>query len=271
MTIGYWSEVPGKGAVTFNMIATALSMSAKCKERLILMQGKYDYNRIDYAFTPFMEDNMMREDYDYYNYGGMDNIINRLEHHVLSTGDIEKELIRVDDSNVYYLPATRQRIRELFDRRFMKVSGQYIRILNKFDEDTVILIELESGPENIAEDVLKALDVLVINISQGNNPVGRIGDNRAIMENSVFIVGRYDEASQFNVRNIYRKYHIDAERIGVVPYNIQLKDAMTLGKSREFFERNEGIGKENDNYIFMKYLDNTTDMIIKRCGLGVYG
>ena len=270
MTIGYWSEIPGKGASTFNMIAMALSMVQKCQKRVVLMQGKFDHQRVDYAFTPFMEENMMREDYGYYHYGGMDNVLNRLENHRLSRTELEKEFVRVGDSTVYYLPATRQRVKELFDRRFLKVEREYLRVLKEFDRDTVIFVELDSGPCHVTEENLKELDGLVINIPQEQQAVGSIKERRAVMENALFMIGMYDDASRFSVGNIYRRYHIDRESIGVVPYCVPFKDAVMLGRSREFFLKKPHSEKEKMASPFWRYLDSTTDRFMKRWKIDIY-
>lgn len=264
MTIGYWSEKSGMG-VTYNMIATALSMSALSDRRFILMQGKHDNNRVDYAFTPYMEENMMKEDFGYYDYCGIDTIINKLENNILNIDDIMREIVRVKNSNLYYLPATRMNNKHVFDRRFLRVSEGYIERLRALRDGTVVLLELNSGLENISGNILNCIDLLVINIVQENNALGRIRDNMAVMEKSLFIVGKYDDKSEFNIRNIYRRYHIDETAIGAVPYNVKFKDSVCLGRCREFFERNTRVRRENENYTFMKYLGSTAEMIMKRC------
>lgn len=297
MIIGYWSEAAGKGATTCNMLATALSMAVRCNKRMVLIQGKYDVNRIDNAFIPFMAENVMREDYGYYQYGGMDYLLRQAQQRRLHAGDIEQELVQVGGSNVFYLPAARQREGTLFDRQFKKIADAFLDTLTEFDKDTVILVELGNGLETITSHLLEVMQVLVINIAQEYHAIRQLGDNRALMEQSLFIVGRYDEASRMNVRNIYRRHHIDAQRIGVVPYHTGFKDAVSMGKSFRFFEKNSGLrarkncvwdsvktpvsapernrvpkaGKNYDTILFMKYVGKTAQMIMERCEIDIYG
>ena len=82
MIIGFWSEKPGKGSVTYNLLASGLAISERCKSDVVLIQGKVDYNRLEYAFMPYAEENILKEDYGYYSYGGMDVILNKLENQV---------------------------------------------------------------------------------------------------------------------------------------------------------------------------------------------
>lgn len=263
MIIGFWSEKPGKGSVTYNMLASGLSISSKCRNNVILMQGKADYNRIDYAFVPYSEYNLMREDNGNYNAGGVDLILNKLENHVYSNRELQKEIVRVRDSNLYYLPSSRISCHELFDKRFSKVYETYLENMRSMKE--LIMLELSNGFRYVTKEVLVSLDLLIINISQDNKALEEIKNNRALMEKSLFIIGRYDDSSEFNMRNIGRRYGIDESALGAVPYSVRFKDAVCMGKSKEFFERHIHADRNDDEYIFMKYLNNTSEMILKRC------
>lgn len=273
MIIGFWSELPEKGSVTYNMIASAVSISYQCDRRIILIQGKYDENRIDYAFTPYMEENMIREEYGYYSYGGIDSMINKFENNRFDEHDLEKELVRIQNSNLYYLPSTRKKEKGLFDRKFRRISSQMLRTFQKFCGDRLLFIDLGSGWEDFDGDLLTYLDLLVVNIPQENIALRGIRENTGLMERAVFIIGRYDDRSEFNVRNIYRKYRIDQRAIGVVPYNIQYRDAVVMGKTKDFFDRNRfpffSRGYD-ENKLFMKQLDCTVGMILERCQFGGY-
>ena len=263
MIIGFWSEKPGKGSVTYNLLASGLAISERCKSDVVLIQGKVDYNRLEYAFMPYAEENILKEDYGYYSYGGMDVILNKLENQVYSDRELLNEIVRVHNSNLYYLPTSRSGCQDVFHKRLSKVYDRYIESLHNMK--AVVLMEFTNGFEYVTKEMLDGLDLLVINISQDNKALEEIKNYRSLMEKAVFVIGRYDDSSEFNIRNISRHYGIDYHAIGAVPYNIRFKDAVCMGKSKEFYERNKSASKNDDSYAFMKHLSATSDMIIKRC------
>ena len=263
LIIGFWSEKSGKGAVTYNMIATGLCMAMNYKKDIILIQAKYDYNRLDYAFIPFSDSNMMKEDYGYYNYGGIDSVLSRMENGIYTNRYFNNEIIRVKNSNLYFLPSTRKGGSELFNTRLYKILEKYIDELKKID--AIILIELCNGFEYVSKELLNSLDLLVVNISQDNKAIEDIRNNNMIMEKSVFVIGRYDDCSEFNLKNISRRYGIEEQYIGVIPYNVKFKDSVCQGRCKEFFDRHFNTWKEDDNCIFIKCVRSVVDIIKKRC------
>lgn len=261
MIIGFWSEQPGNGSVTYNMLASGISMSMNYKKNVILMQAKTDYNRLDYAFVPYLGESVFKEDYGYYNFGGIDSVLNRMENGVYNSSILYDEIVRVNNSNLYYLPSTRIG-GELFDSRVSRTLLNYLEKMKQTED--IILVELCSGFEHISKELLNSFDVLTINISQDNKALEDIRNNNMIMEKSIFIIGRYDDCSQFNLRNISRKYGIYQENMGVIPYNIRFKDSVCQGKCMEFFERHFNVGKEDDEYMFMRCVKNTVEIIMKK-------
>ena len=265
MIIGFWSEKPGKGAVTYNMIATGIGMSMMYSKEIILMQAKSDYNRLDYAFIPFSDSKMIKEDYGYYNYGGIDSVLSRMENGIYTNNYLSNEVIRVRNSNLYFLPSTRKGSSELFSSRMYSMLYKYMDDLKMLDVN--ILVELSNGFEYVSKDLLRSLDLLVVNISQDNKAIEEIRDNNSIMEKSVFLIGRYDDSSEFNLRNIGRRFGIEEQFIGTIPYNIKFKDSICQGKCKEYFERHFDNGKEDENYFFMKSVKEFIDIIKKRCAI----
>lgn len=263
MIIGFWSENPGKGSVTYNMLASGLFISSKYRNKVILMQGKADYNKIDYAFVPYSEESAMKECSGYYNYGGIDLILDKLENNEYSNRELRNEIVRVRNSNLYYLPSSRISSQDVFNKRFSRVYDRYIENMRSMEE--LIMLELSNGFEYVSKNVLERLDLLVINISQDNKALEGIRDSRSLMEKSFFIIGRYDDSSEFNIRNIGRRYGIDESALGAIPYSVRFKDAVCMGKSKEFFERHINANRNDEAYVFMRYLKNTSEMIMKKC------
>lgn len=266
LIIGFWSEEPGKGSSTYNMIASGISLSAKCKERVILMQGKKDYNRIEYAFTPYESSGILKEDYGYYNYGGVDSLINKVENGIINDSEFSKELVQIRKSNLYYLPSSRSENEDNFRKRFMDNYDKLSTFLAKTKD--IVMLELNSGLEYLTDNVINQLDLLVINIPQNTKAIKMVNSNNKIMDKAVFIIGCYDMDSEYSINNIRRMYGIDEKRIYAVPYNVRFKDAICGGRSLEFYERHSTRERNDSEFEFMKNLDMLSEMIMKRCKVG---
>lgn len=267
MIIGYWSEKPGKGSTTYNMIASAIAMSMECDKNIIVAQAKCDYNKVDYAFVPYVNDGLIKEDYGYYNYSGMDALLNKLENDFKKENLIKNETVRVGDSNLFYIPSTRTSLigrGGVFEQRFSGVISKFIDEMKELDE--IVFVELSNGFEFVTGDILNNLDILVINISQDNKALENIRDNHLLIEKSCFIVGKYDDFSEFSVKDICRKYKIPEQRIGLIPYNVRFKDSFSNGKCKMYFDRNFNCEKGEEEYYFIKNARNVAKMLMLKEG-----
>lgn len=265
MIIGFWSEQAGRGYSTYNMLATAISLSSKIRNNVALMQGKRDYNRIEYAFVPYEENDILKEDYGYYNYKGMDTVINKMEAGILDEANYMNELIRIQKSNLYYLRSGISVDTDGVYGRFSKIFDNYMRFLKV--SNIVNFIELSSGFEEINEERLKVFDALVVNISQDGKGLKKILANEWIKDNAFFVVGCYDSDSEYNLNNLQRKYSLNNERLGMLPYSIKFRDAVCSGRCVEFYDRHKEDKREDGEYELIKCMNNISDMLIKGCGI----
>lgn len=263
LIIGYWSKKAGRGYATYNMIASGMSVASKCKRNVVLIQGKNDYNRIEYAFSSYEEKGFVKEDYGYYNIGGVENVVRKLENGIFSIREYESEIVRVKDTNLYYIPVGECKGNDMLYKNF-KESFCKLADFARSVED-IFFVELYNGTTGISREILENLDLLVINESQDSKDFGSF--EYGIEDKIVYLVGGYDMNSCISLDDIRRKYRIKKGRIGVIPYDIRYKDAMFNGKCMEFFERHRNISREDMEYSFMRYLDMVSDMIIKRCDI----
>ena len=60
-----------------------------------------------------------------------------------------------------------------------------------------------------------------------------------------------------------RKYQIPKDKIAVIPYNVQFKDAVMSGDLIAFLNKNYECGRKSENYYFMKEVKKATAMIEK--------
>ncbi len=263
MIIGFWSEKPGRGSSTYNMIAAGLGISERYNKRVILMQGKHDYNRIEYAFTPYDDESVMKEDYGYYNYGGMDSIISKLENNILTEKEFNKEIIAIRNTNLCYILSGKGRNNTEFQSRFLKCYDKYIEFLKNSND--ICMIELDNNLQYVNSEKFNKFDVFIVNLPQDIKSLHKIVKNKDVMNKALFIVGNYDVNSEYNLNNIRRKYGIDEKRICAIPYSVKFRDAVCSGRSQEFYERHMEKKKGDSEYEFIRAIECMAKLIMERC------
>ena len=117
----------------------------------------------------------------------------------------------------------------------------------------------------MSKSVLKAADVIVVNLSQGMT-VSKLNLDKDILKKAVFLVGKYDENSRENVSDIRKKYGIDREDIAVIPYNIHFNDAIHEGKLVSYISKNMNSKVNDDDLYFINQLFLATNMILRKAG-----
>lgn len=146
-------------------------------------------------------------------------------------------------------------------QEYMQISESYIDILqvaNRYYD--MILVDLSKKmPRKEATAIIKISDVLIVNMTQR---LKTINDFLALKEtndfynrkNIMLLLGRYDNNSKYNVKNVTR-YLKEKKLINVVPYNTLYAEACSEGKIIDFMLKVKGISDEmDDNYIFLKEL-----------------
>ncbi len=59
---------------------------------------------------------------------------------------------------------------------------------------------------------------------------------RGLTSKSIFLVGQYEKENPFDLEQIRKEYRIPKEKIGAVPYNIDLRMAAGRGKDHSVSE-----------------------------------
>lgn len=262
MIVGFWSERPGVGCTTSNMIIAGSMVAMEGTKEVTLIQGKHDSWKLDYAFLPKVRNDIICEDYGYYNHPGIDDVLEKHLNHLYTQKDFYENVIRVNHSNLYYLPASIRNSPELFGKKMATVSKSFMKGLRELDK--LIFMEIDSGFGALSREFLEKVDMVVVNIGQSSKSIMEIIQNPYLMAKSVFLVGRYDSNSRYNVRNLIRKYGIDEACIGVIPYNVKYQDSIQEGRTMEFIDRNYRCERYDDDYEFFKEVGKATEMIMKR-------
>lgn len=267
MNIAFWGVAPGKSAVSSNMLAVAVYASVRDKRELCVMQAHFDKNRLEDSFMPISSMVCMKEDFAYCRREGIDELMDNIRLNI-SKNSFEDALVSIKNTNMYYLPSTSEFNEELYERECEKEKVRLLEVINGYNK--LNFIDCGIGKGILSESFINNCNLLVINLEQGLHSIPKnIFEDKNLMEKCIFLIGRYDDKSRYNIRTIRRKYHIDEQCIAVIPYNINFKDSICEGKIVDFFIRNINCEEYEDNYNFISQVDYAVNMIYRKVGIGV--
>ena len=117
----------------------------------------------------------------------------------------------------------------------------------------------------------------MVNLSQNPSSIRDFFDNYASLKEKVlFLIGAYQPELPFSFTRICYEFNIPRNKIGVIPYNVELRDAMLSGKILQFINRNFYRPSGSDNVYFIRKCRQAAAMIrkymaaVKRQSIDIY-
>lgn len=158
-----------------------------------------------------------------------------------------------------------------------QVYSEYEDILSKYPEMLkianryydIILVDLSKRmPKNCADEIIAMSDVVVVNMTQRLKSIDEFLELREQDEfykrkNIILLIGRYDNFSKYNVKNITR-YLREKKTVSVTPYNTLFFEACSEGKIVDYFLSLKNIDESDRNHLFIKEVNNNVTAIIDK-------
>ena len=263
MNIAFWSMTSGRSATSGNMLAVSVMSSLAYDFKENIVQLDQHSRAVDDVFGERRQTNLLMEEYSYYSKKGLDCLIDKSQLDDLKLKDLGENIVSVKDTCINYVPVSRRTTVGVNNRDIINFSKKMIEILNQ--TEALNFIDCINGDVPMSKSVLKAADVIVVNLSQGMT-VSKLNLDKDILKKAVFLVGKYDENSRENVSDIRKKYGIDREDIAVIPYNIHFNDAIHEGKLVSYISKNMNSKVNDDDLYFINQLFLATNMILRKAG-----
>ena len=160
---------------------------------------------------------------------------------------------------------------ETDDYDIKDITEEYIDLISvaKMYYDR-IFVDLDDNLEGeIQQRIMDTSDLIVVNSSQGLNNIKKL--KTSIEENpllqskkAMFLVGRYDKFSKYNIKNITRFLN-EKNQILAVPYNTLYFEASNEAGVPDLFLKLRRISDSDDrNMIFLQEVKRATESIIYR-------
>lgn len=263
MKIAFWSNARGRAGTTSNLACLSTVGALESPGRNILLENHCNLTNLGEAFIKKQWGGMVQEEIYYYSQIGLDSLLRRLHSKIFDMDMVKQASVPLLNQQMYYVPQSHITNKEFFEYELNQVIHRLFEVLEDFGE--YVYIDTAGGGYLSTKLILEAADVVVVNLSQEQAVLDDYFEKYDSLDcKAVYLIGNYNADSKFNLSNITRKYRIKKDKIGVVPHNAELKDALSDGSLIKFITRNYTCGPEDENYYFMKQMKHASKVLKKR-------
>ena len=154
------------------------------------------------------------------------------------------------------------------DEHFQEIQKQYPQIATLASKcyDTVIIdIDKNLNPKIISE-LLDISDVVVAVTTQKMNDIiqlnEKINQGQLLKRyNTIIAIGRYDQKSKYNAKNVSRNLLRQKEMVNTIPYNTALFEAIQEGMAIDIFLKFLSLKGIDDNTFFLEEIKRLGESI----------
>ena len=157
------------------------------------------------------------------------------------------------------------------EEQYKEIQKQYMQIISLAKQiyDTVIVdIDKELEAKTKLE-ILNGVDIVVAMATQKidsiSNVIRTMAEGVAFKKsNSILTIGKYDDKSKYNAKNISRNILRTKDIINTVPYNTILFEEMQEGRLIDMFLRFLNLGEKDENTFFVDEIKRLKEDIDKK-------
>ena len=157
------------------------------------------------------------------------------------------------------------------EEQYKEIQKQYMQIISLAKQiyDTVIVdIDKELEAKTKLE-ILNGVDVVVAMATQKidsiSNVIRTMAEGVAFKKsNSILTIGKYDDKSKYNAKNISRNILRTKDIINTVPYNTILFEEMQEGRLIDMFLRFLNLSEKDENTFFVDEIKRLKENIDKK-------
>lgn len=253
MQIAFFGNTRGKSGITSNMAAISTFFALEMNKKSVLFENHINLNNIENGFLENSYDDFVMETPFYYHHTGIDQVMKRIDSGMKVQEMIKDAAIEPIAGMLFYIPQSNTGNKEVFEYELNRILEVLLTELNKFAQ--FVFVDTAVSDNLTTKLILEKADVIIMNLCQDpfvlTDCFRRFG---AIRQKCVYLLGNYDRNSRYTVKYVMRNFGVPKEKIAVIPYNTEFKDAMSLGKLVSFLSRNIICGKKDENYYFMREL-----------------
>ena len=267
MKIAFWCREPNSLSLCAALAGIAYTAAVCYGQRSLVLHSGFNCHELENAFVEQSETLLIREELAYFYDSGIDLILNRLKFEGLGNTGIKEQMLELKKGLLYYLPGSSRSSREIYEEAFFEKGREALDLLEQMYGMVFIAcggdIDLE-----VNRLVIEKSDVLVVLCEQLPSYNKTLSEELLnIDKDKMFLVGMYDKESKYTVKNIRKELQIKKDGIGVIPYCIACRDALTDGSFISFMEKNIRSTKKEGLFYFVDEIKQATEKILRKAGL----
>lgn len=261
MKIAFWSNSRGQAGVTTNLAVVSILRALRGESSAIVLENHFNLNNLENIFlNKSYVEGMVCDKQNYIFHMGLEYLMRNIYSTQEKKSLIQRAAIPILDSRILYLPQSPIVNREVFSYEFSQVMYQMFQCLEEVGDH--IFIDTEVNDNLSSKLILEEADLVVVNLNQNPRFVEDFFRNYSSLRSKcVFVIGNYRENSRYDVEKIRAQYRIPKSRIGVIPFDMNMGDAIAEGRLIGFLSRSCCTRKRKDT--FSRALHGTVDMIEK--------
>lgn len=262
MKICFWSPVRGRAGVTTNAACISALLAIGQRGRMTVLENHYSVRGIgDILMEPETVE-AFREHGEYHSCFGVEYLLKRIYSGEPGEKLIHHAAIPLLFSSMFYIPQGRIVNKEIFNYEFRLVYDELFQALEAFSD--YIFIDTETNQNLSSTIILSQADLVVVNLPQDMEQIAAFfREQKSIQERAVYLIGNYQEEYPCNLAYICREYGISRQRIGIIPFNLELQEAMSRGHLLQFLNRNYSEAEDAQNEYLLRYAKRAANMIRK--------
>lgn len=262
MKIAFWSNVRGAAGVTTNLACVSALTSISGQGKSVILENHYSIKGIgDILLVPEKLE-LLHEQGEYYSHYGIEYVLKQLYSGADGEKIVHHATIPLLFSTLHYLPQGKIVNKEVFNYEFNLVQKDLFKALSEISD--YVFIDTETNQNLSSNVILSQADVIVVNLNQDPIHLQEYFANySSIQEKAIYLIGNYRPELSWNVGRICKEFHIPKERIGIIPYNMELQDSMLQGHLLQFLNRNYYKPSDAENEYFIRYAKRASQMVRK--------
>jgi hypothetical protein len=267
MHIVFWSNVHGQCGVTSNLAAMALELTLNYRYKVLMFHNEFNKSSLDEIFLDQgtlenVNDNM----FDI----GIDALIRYCKYNALDQENFKNYTTTILKNKLDLLQGTAMTNKESF---YSALGQMEDYILESALEYYDFVFSDATAGDSYSASLLAGADVIVVNLNQNKQVINDFFKDpiyKTYQEKCFFLMGKYDQASKYNRKNLIRQYDFNQKNsfqkllgkndmLGVIPYNVNYLDALNAGKVTDFFLLSSGKDKKE---VFFKSVKKSVEMLL---------
>ncbi len=252
MNIALWSCLKQKGCVTTSTALMSVYGSFLESGRCVLLENHYGVRNLGSVLITPEQQSVVRESSTYFSKYGIEHVMKQLYAGEDGRKALHETMVPLLYQGMYYLPQSCVVNREVFQYNFQEVEKSLFQCLRQFAANVYIDLESYGNPSTL-RILQDASTQVVICMDQDINHWEKLfSAYQPLTRRAFFILGGYIPEYRWNMTEIRKRFRIPVERIGAIPYNLELEQAMETGRLLQFVNRTSRGKRSRENAYFVR-------------------